>query len=69
MPGGVDKCANIVIQIIDEEVGGIEIYVFKKNRKCWVWYDMPPYHSECEIILCSENAVYRWNELRYDCTW
>lgn len=95
-------------QIMDEEIDGIEIYVFKKNRngkiirddwepmnfinavnagdfrvefitqyksyqsflfKCWIWFDNAPYHSECEIVLHSENVSYRWNELRYDCSW
>lgn len=37
--------------------------------KCWIWFDKKPYYSECEIILCSEKARYRWNKLRYDCTW
>lgn len=99
--------SQVDFQIIDEEIDGIEIYVFKKRRKtkvvreewepanfinavnagdfrvefitqyksyqsilfkCWVWFDKKPYHFECEIILHSENAMYRWNELRYDCT-
>lgn len=37
--------------------------------KCWVWFDKEPYHSECEISFFSENVSYRWNELRYDCSW
>ncbi len=37
--------------------------------KCWVWFDKAPYHSECEISFSSENVSYRWNELRYDCSW
>lgn len=37
--------------------------------KCWVLFDRKPYHSECEIILHSESALYRWNDLRYDCCW
>lgn len=99
--------SQVDFQIIDEEIDGIEIYVFRKDRKkiirddweplnfinavnagdfrvefitqyesyqsylfkCWVWFDKAPYHSECEIILCSEKVLYRWNELRYDCPW
>lgn len=99
--------SQVDFQIIDEEMDGIEIYVFKRNRKtivredwepvnfinavnagdfqlefitqykgyqsylfkCCVWFDVKPYSSECEIILHSENAWYRWNELRYDCAW
>lgn len=37
--------------------------------KCWIWFDDAPYHSECEIIINCENAVYTWNHLRYDCVW
>ncbi len=37
--------------------------------KCWVWFDRAPYHSECEMIIYSEKVLYRWNELRYDCSW
>ena len=37
--------------------------------KCWIWADKAPYHSECEIILNCERAVYAWNQLRYDCVW
>lgn len=36
---------------------------------CWVWFDQPPYHAECEIILDVEKVVYRWNQLRYDWVW
>lgn len=99
--------SQVDFQIIDEEIDGIEIYVFKKIRKkivrvdwepinfinavnagdfrvefiaqyksyqsflfkCWVWFDVKPYHAECEIILHSENATYYWNELRYDSAW
>ncbi|MDO5559862.1 MAG: hypothetical protein Q4F95_09725 [Oscillospiraceae bacterium] len=37
--------------------------------KCWVWFEKPPYHYECEVILHSEKAVYKWNQLRYDRVW
>lgn len=37
--------------------------------ECWVWFDEEPYYSGCEIILHSENAIYCWNNLRYDCCW
>ncbi|NME35166.1 MULTISPECIES: hypothetical protein [Fusobacterium] len=37
--------------------------------ECWVWFDKEPYYSGCEIILYSENALYYWNDLRYDCCW
>ena len=37
--------------------------------KCWIWFEKAPHHLECEIVLSSENAVYRWNTLRYDCSW
>ncbi len=37
--------------------------------KCWIWFDNEPYHSECEIILNSNNGVYLWNNLRDDCKW
>lgn len=100
--------SQVDFEIIDEEVDGIEVSVFRIKRKgkamredwepmnfinavnagdfrvefitqyksyqsslfkCWVWYDRKPYHSECEIILHSENTVYRWNNLRYDRCW
>lgn len=99
--------SQVDFQIIDEEIDGIEIYLFKKNRKkivrddwepmnfinavnagdfqvefitqykgyqsylfkCMIWFDVKPYHAECEIILRSENALYCWNELRYDRAW
>lgn len=99
--------SQVDFQIVDGELDGIEIYLFKRNRKkivrddweptkfinavnagdfqvefitqykgfqsylfkCWVWFDKKPYHSECEIILNSEKALYCWNELRNDCAW
>lgn len=100
--------SRVDFQIIDEEIDGIEIYVFKKGRnrkvireewetekfisavnsgdfrieflyeykcyqsrlfKCCLWFDEKPCHYECEIILYSENTIYLWNNLRYDCVW
>lgn len=94
--------------IIDEEIDGIGIYIFRKKGvkkaireeweaadfikavncgdyrvefitqyksyqsllfKCWVWFNKAPYHRECEIVLHTEKAAYRWNSLRYDCRW
>lgn len=37
--------------------------------KCWVWFEQEPYHYECEIILHTDKEEYKWNQLRYDCTW
>ena len=100
--------AQVEFYIIDEEIDGISIYIFRKKSggkavreewetanfinavncgdyrvefitqyksyqsllfKCWVWFNKAPYHMECEIVLHTEKAAYRWNRLRYDCTW
>lgn len=37
--------------------------------KCWVHFDNEPYHYECEIIIDTENVIYNWNQLRYECEW
>lgn len=31
--------------------------------QCYVWFDKPPYHDECEIILPMQRVVYQWNTL------
>ena len=38
-------------------------------HKCWVHFDNEPYHYECEIIIDTENVIYNWNQLRYECEW
>lgn len=35
--------------------------------KCWVHFNNEPYHYECEIIIDTENVIYNWNQLRYEC--
>lgn len=37
--------------------------------QCWVWFPQSPYHAECEIILHTARAAYRWDYLRYDRVW
>lgn len=44
---------------------GYQSFLFK----CWAWFNKPPYHLECEIILYSERVTYSWNEFLYDCVW
>ena len=38
-------------------------------HKGYIWFDKKPYHRECEIILPTDCAVYRWNQLHYDAKW
>ena len=38
-------------------------------HKGYIWFDKKPYHRECEIILPTDCAVYRWNRLHYDAKW
>lgn len=53
------------------QVEFIDEYKSYQSRlfKCWLWFDVKPYHYECEIILRSENATYCWNELIYERVW
>lgn len=37
--------------------------------KCWVWFNVKPYHMECEIILNTNKIEYMWNNLRKDRVW
>lgn len=52
------------IEFVDE-YRGYRSYLFK----CFLWFDKEPYHCECEISFCSEEAKYSWNKLRYDSFW
>lgn len=91
--------------LIDKTLDGVEIFIFKKNRKkevireewktekviqavnsgdfqiefitpyksfqsmlfkCWIWFEVSPYHQECEIILNTDSVTYHWDELCYD---
>ena len=37
--------------------------------ECWLVFDAPPYHLDCEITMNCEAETYLWNELRYDRPW
>ncbi len=60
--------SQVDFAIIDKDIYCIKIYLFKKKRKGAVIrkeWDLKDFMK----AVNSEEAVYRWNDLRHDCTW
>lgn len=55
---------GVRIEFLDEYKGyGARLY------KGLAWFDVRPYHVECELVLRFESMACLWNELRCDRVW